>query len=381
MSAAMMASLSFTACQELDEPADTNPTVKTLEVSEIGGRKAYFTGTVNADATCYFLLATTINLMNPDTIATITNKYDNDDTRYCGSECTGLTPGTDYYVALCASDGKSVVKGNVVHFTTPTYLTIANVYLSDIEGYSTNSYTPEKPFGSFVLNSWSYSYSIWNDYANMKTTYQNGEYVLPQDISLSSDVRVYAYYPYTEEYSSGSIPVSIDGTETPVYLYGSSNTVNADDTDAEITLRHALVKVSLTISNASHEEARLTKVSLSSPNGDYLAGSGRMNVFTGDISSLQDYGDRSVDCDETMSSSTYTVDFMLIPTSFGEDQMTVKLNVDGRDLTTALPANTWSKGSHYTYQLSFTKGELTLGGIKVEDWDNQNGGSIDINQN
>lgn len=380
----ILASQSFSACQELDEPADTNPEVKTLDVSELSGRKATFQGTVNAKATGYFLLATTINLVNPVKIdaTQIAEDTNTSPAIYTFSaQYTGLTPDTDYYVAFCASDGSNEVKGSTVSFTTPTYLTIGGVYLSDINGSSSSSFIPEQAFGSFLLDSWSYSYSVWNNHSNLKTEYSDGEFVLPQDISLSTDVRVFAYYPYTTEYSNNTIPVSINGSETPTYLYGGSSTVNADNTDATITFRHALAKVSLTISNTNSSSAELSKVTICDLTGSYLAGSGTMNVFTGDISNLQNYGDRSIDCSETLASSAYTADFMVIPTSFGNDQIVVKLIVDGKEFVKALPSATWSKGTRYTYQLSVNKDDLVLGGIRIDDWDSQNGGSININQN
>lgn len=375
---AILVSLSFSSCQDLDEPADTDPSVKTLAVSELGGRKAYFQGTVNAQATGYFLLATTINLVDPvkieaTQIAEGSNTY--------AAQYTGLTPGTDYYVAFCASDGASEVKGNVVSFTTPTYLTIDNVLLSDIDGSSSSSFSPDQAFGSFLLDTWSYTYGVWDNYSNLKTEYVDGEFVLPQDISLSTDVRVYAYYPYTTECNNYTIPVSVNDTDTQTYLYGNSSTVNADNTDATITFRHALAKVSLAISNTNSSSAQLTKVSLCDINGDCLAGSGTMNVFTGAISDLQNFSDRSVDCSQTLGSSAYTADFMVIPTSISSDQVIVKVVVDGREIASVLPAVTWNKGSHYTYQLSINKDNLVLGGVRIEDWDSQNGGSIDINQN
>lgn len=373
----LLASQSFFACQELDEPADTDPSVKTLAVSELGGRKAYFQGTVNAEATGYFLLATTINLVNPvkieaTQIAEGANTY--------AAQYTGLTPGTDYYVAFCASDGSSEVTGNVVSFTTPTYLTIEGAYLSNIDGGSSSAFTPSQAFGTFLLDSWSYSYGVWNNYSNMKTEYADGEYVLPQDISLSTDVRVYAYYPYTTDCSSYTIPVSVNGTDTPTYLYGNSSTVNEDNTDATITFHHALAKVSLAITNTNSSSAQLSNVSICDIDGSVLAGSGTMNVFTGAITNLQNYSDRSVDCSQTLTSSAYTTDFMVIPTSFDSDQLIVKLKVDGKDFVTTIPSATWNQGTHYTYQLSVNKDNLVLGGVRIDDWDTQNSGTIDINQ-
>lgn len=387
---AVLACLALVGCQEVDAPANSNPSVETFSVTGLTGHEAYFSGAVSTNATCYFLLSSTINLTEPDTIsASQQTIYGSDsissDKYHYATLYNGLKPGKDYYLALCASDGRSEVRGNVVSFSTPTYLTIENVYLSDIDGYSTNVFQPTQPIGSFVLSSWEYSYGVWDSYQNMKTTYSDSKYSMANgnDISLSSDVRVYSYYPYTTEYSNYYIPVKANETlygETPTYLYGYSNTVNSDDTEAYITMHYALAKISLAITNANDDGATLSQVTLENIDGDYLASSGEMNVFTGDISELQDYDAHTRTCQQTLTSTAYTEDFMLIPTSFDENQVVVKLVVDGVEEQLALPAVTWSKGHHYTYQLTVDKGALKLGGIRVEAWDTQNGGSIDIKQ-
>jgi len=387
---AILACLALVGCQEVDAPANSKPSVETFSVTGLTGHEAYLSGSVSTNATCYFLLSSTINLTEPDTIpASQQTIYASDSVSsnqyYYAALYDGLKPGNDYYVALCASDGRSEVRGNVVSFSTPTYLTIENVYLSDIDGYSTASFQPTQPIGSFVLTSWEYTYGIWGSYQNLQTTYSNSKFTMADgdDISLSSDVRVYAYYPYTTEYSNYYIPIKANESlygKTATYLYGNSNTVNSDDTEAYITMHYALAKISLTITNANDDGATLSQITLENIDGNYLASSGEMNVFSGDISDLQDYDAHTRTCHQTLTSTAYTEDFMLIPTSFDENQVVVKLVVDGEEEQLALPAVTWSKGHHYTYQLTVDKGALRLGGIRVEAWDAQNGGSIDIKQ-
>lgn len=363
---AFIACMSLSACQELDTPIATNPTVKTMEASGVEGRKAYFSGTVNADANCFFLLSTTANLTDPITIAATTSKSESDNNLYCSSEYEGLTPGTTYYLALCASDGVSEEMGNIVSFTTPTFLTVANVYLSDIDGYSTNSYAPEQPLGLFLLSNWESSYSVWNSYSNIKAEYSNSEIVLSQDIRPTSNIKVFAYHPYTEQLSGNSIPVKANesyyGTPTASYFYGYSNTINGDDTEATINLRYALSKITLSVTNANgNDGSTLTNVTIGNQEGEqHIASSGEMNVFTGNISNLQDYVDQSKDCSQTLTSSAYKVDFMLIPTSFQDNQVVVKMTINGKTLETTLPASTWSKGAHYTYYISVDKDELSV---------------------
>lgn len=382
---AVLVCLSICSCQDTDTPEATTPEVTTLAVSNVTGRKANFSGTVTTEASCYFLVAQTANFTDADTIAASIYQNEGLSSYNCIAEYSGLKPGKTYYVCLCATDGRSYVNGNSITFTTPTYLEIANVYLTDIDGYSTNSYTPENPLGVFVLSSWSSSYVVLGSYSNMQAAYSDSEITLPYDISLDTDVKVYAYYPYTSEYDGSSIPIraneSYYGVTTPTYLYGSSNTVNGDDTGANITMKYALSKVTLSITNSSSDAAELTKVVLSNSDGEYLASSGKMNVFTGVISDLGDYEDHTLTMSETIASgSTYTANFMIIPISFDDNQIVAKVTIGGKQMAIALPAATWSKSAHYTYQISVDKDALTLSGIRIEQWDSQNGGDININQ-
>lgn len=381
-----LACMALSSCQDVDEPVATSFEVKTLSVDDLSGRKASFTGSVSTNADCYFLVAQTANFTDADTITATTTRNESSTSYSCTADCSGLKPGKTYYVCLCATDGRSYVNSNSLTFTTPTYLEISNVYLTDIDGYTTSSYKPTDVLGVFVLTSWSSSYSVLGTYYNMQVAYEDSEFALPYDISLDSDVRVYAYSPYSSAFNGLTIPVyaneSLYNTTTPTYLYGNSNTVNGDDTSANITLHYALAKVTLQITNASSEAATLSNVTLSNSDGNYIASSGNMNVFTGAISDLDNYEDQSVSLDQTIASgSYYSVDLMLIPTSFGENNVIAKVTIGGKQLSISLPTATWSKSSHYTYQISADKDALSLSGIRIEQWDNNNGGEIDINQN
>lgn len=390
---ALMACLALASCQNIDEPEAMSLSVTTNDVTNLTGHKASFSGVVSTNSTCYFLLSQTVNLTEPVTVpATREIVYGSDSTvisnaYYYTAQYDSLAPGNDYYLAMCASDGITEVKGNVVSFTTPTYLTIKNLYLTDIDGYATNSYYPTEALGSFVLTNWSSSnYNVWGSYQNMKTTYSNREFAIDggNEISLSSDVKVFAYYPYTTEYSNNTIPIYANETlygETPTYLYGSSTTVNADNTEALLTMHYALAKVTLSITNTNTQSSSLTKVSIEDLTGENIASRGYMNVFTGDISNLQNFEPQTRTCQQTLTSSAFTVDYMIIPTSFGESEVVVKFTVDGKEIQLSLPAATWNNATHYTYQLSVDKDALKLGGIRVEQWDSQNSGSIDIKQN
>ena len=69
----------------------------------------------------------------------------------------------------------------------------------------------------------------------------------------------------------------------------------------------------------------------------------------------------------------------VIPTSFAENEVIFNLNW-GSVGSIALPTEKWEAGKHYDYPLEITKTGLKLGEVKVEEWENNNGGSIIINQ-
>lgn len=384
----LLACLVLCGCQDVKDFTNTIATVKTDNVEKYTGRYAYLSGSVNAHAYNYFLVSTSQDMSDAAKVSAGTNKNESMGMWNCFAEIDDLAPGTTYYVTLCASDGVSESRGNVVSFTTNEYLSIENVNVNDMDGGSSTAV--EGQIGTYLLSGWTNNYTVWGNYANMPTKYSGIGYSLPYDIELTQDTKVYAYYPYTYEVFENQIDVYANDEyykQSIDYMYGSSNVVNASETKANIAMYHALSKVTFSITKAADDEDEevLTKVSLYSFEGNVLKFRGLMNVFTGDITPWEDLSgeayDKTFDNERSLTTDeATTIDYMLIPVSFEDYRVRVTLTVNGRSIETTLPASTWEKGKHYTYQLTVDKDALEIGNIEVEEWVDSEEGTITIKQ-
>lgn len=120
--------LSFTlimaasACQDTPDVGTNIPTVKTLAVETVGSTTATIYGKVaDLHAThCEILLHVSTERNFPeDKTTTRSYEYTNPGAEVSiSAELTDLSPGTTYYYQCCATDGITIVKGEVKAFTT-----------------------------------------------------------------------------------------------------------------------------------------------------------------------------------------------------------------------------------------------------------------------
>ena len=124
----IIACILLTGCQNVEEPMNTVPSVKTDKVMFIGMTRARLSGNVSSKSNCKFLLSTQEDLSDAVELdAMIGDDEGNTYYRYLDN----LTPATTYYVALYATDGYSKVIGNIETFKTNGSLGIADVTLED----------------------------------------------------------------------------------------------------------------------------------------------------------------------------------------------------------------------------------------------------------
>ena len=124
----LLACLTLVGCQDVEEPLNTVSTVVTNEV-EVSSNYIFLTGSVSSKAECYFLISISEDMADAERLHAEID-YSGGDLPadweyYCG--LGDLQPGTTYYVVLCATDGRSEVRGNVVSFTTLDVLHISSV--------------------------------------------------------------------------------------------------------------------------------------------------------------------------------------------------------------------------------------------------------------
>lgn len=377
----------FFSCQDVEEPVNTLPTVTTNEVKDIGMWDAMAYGTVTSQPNCHFLLSTQPDLAD----ATVYSAWiiDQEAGIYEG-KLGDLTPGTTYYVALCASDNCSEIVGNVISFKTASCLGLESVTWTNWDEEQTTQFT-NTPMGTFV-------YTITDDvlhanYVNMQTTYANGKWTLSSNFTIGLNdqtKRIYAYYPYDKEQEEAT-KIHVNANTDDV-LYGQSQDLNESNPNATIALKHAMAKVTFEIKKSAETNLDLTIGNVilrnvySEDKVNAIRFDGYLNILTGEMSEGEvNYGHDGLfrECDIALSAEkVHAVDYYVIPNSFSEGQAMLALyekNNWNNSSVAYLGDTTWEAGKHYTYTVTVTPIGLQLGDVRVEEWENNDGGSITIN--
>lgn len=382
----LLACLSLSGCQDVEEPANTVPTVITNAVEKYSGNFAYLSGTVSSRAECYFLISTSEDMNDAQKVEVYPYKNEEKGSWTCNRELGYLTPGTTYYVVLCATDGRSEVKGNVVSFTTNKNLRIANISVTpcgNSESEEKTDFIPEDAIGMFLTILDGDKLSVQDPW-NMEVYYRTQKWTLPVQIMPDNTSRkLYAYYPYYKGIERDyAIPVSL--TEGNHYLYGSSEGLTQSNSEAYITMRHALTRITFSVTKAKESavDEYVTNARLYNNNSKAISLDGRMNVFTGVITSNYYYTDGILKSCKFKPDieKVNVIEMLVIPTQFSEDEVAFEIQMGNHIIYATLPATTWERGKHYDYPFEITLNGLKLGNVTVEGWENNAGGSIHINQ-
>lgn len=374
--------LLFMGCQDVEEPANTLPTVKTDAVTEIGIRNAIVTGSVSSHSICKFLLSTQLDLSDALEFTAICT--DEGQGLYKG-DLNQLMPNTTYYVALCATDGYSEIKGNVLSFQTISCLGIADVMLAD---WNTGALQPfDKSIASFLYTT---QEPEWHFDGRFTVEYGNSWHMSPsQDIYFyGSKKRFYACHPLNEnvqDVTKISLSANMD------FVYGSSEELSESNPNAHIALKHAMAKVSFAVKKSTDNLAEFVLGTVNLRNNYQMEStaislSAIFNLLTGEMAreviaghdGLFFNGEAVLDSDKPVN-----VDFYVFPTNFAKGE--VMLNLYGKNdwsnsFSNFLDDSKWEEGKHYTYPVTLTSVGLQIGDVRVEEWQNNEGGSIIINQ-
>lgn len=348
----LLACLSLNSCQDVEDPANTVPTVVTDAVEKYSGDYAYLSGTVSSRAECYFLISTSEDMSDAQKVEVYSHRNEEKGNWTCGRELGDLIPGTTYYVVLCATDGRSEVKGNVVSFTTSAYLSLESVKVDgkDYSGDVLGTYLTD--VNQRVNNS---------HYGNMRTLRNgNNSYELPYNIILSEPTyRVYAYAPYDMKASVETInAIEVWTRGTNNYLYGSCE-VTPSNPKANIEMHSALAKLYFTISTDSKESISLGYINLRNANWqsetEALSINGKLDLATGKITPVPVSGHDGILLNMP-NTPIYdgvhaNAEMLVIPTSFKDGEIEISVSVNNELIRTTLPATTWEAGKTYEIPL------------------------------
>lgn len=341
----LLACLSLSGCQEVEEPANTVPVVITDAVEKFSGNFAYLSGTVSSRAECYFLISTSEDMNDARKVVVYPYKNEESGKWICVQELGDLVPGTTYYVMLCATDRRSEVKGNVVSFTTSAYLTIESVKVGE-KDYDSDI------IGVYLANSNQY---INPHYGNMRAerNVTNIGYKLPYNIILSeSSYKVYAYAPYDKSNSverMNEIKVWTRGVND--WLYGSC-TVTSSEPKANIKMQSALARLRFIISTDSKKPITFSYINLrNAGNKEALFISGKLDLVTGRITPEPIWGHDGIlmeVSDNTIRDGVHSIaEMLVIPTSFKDEEIKMNVCIDGQLVEIPISATTWEAGKTY----------------------------------
>lgn len=375
--------LLLVGCQDVEEPLNTIPTVKTDAVTEVGMKEAFVSGSVSSKSSCTFLLSKQQDLS--DAIAINARCTDETNGIYKG-ELGQLSPNTTYYVALCATDGYSQVIGNVQSFTTASCLGIANVTLAD---WDTGEQQPFQSTVSSIL----YSKTLGELLYDLQFTlaYGNGWSMSPaREIGFEKGdtLKFFAYYPTMDDiqdYTRMHIDANTD------FVYGNSEELSSSKPNANIALKHLMAKVSFEV-KISGDDDRSIKLQYANLRNAWTIQSNAIaldcyfNLLSGELSEGDAYYGHDgllTQCDfELSTENSLTIDFYVIPTTFKEGEVVFQLYSDhwSEIISSTLGEASWLSGQHYIYPVVITSSGLQIGTVRVEEWENNEGGSIIVNK-
>ncbi len=354
---AVFALLSLNCCQDLESPLNTVPNITTDAVESYSGTSAYVSGQVSSRGECYFLVSLSEDMNEAERVDTYPWRSEEDAIWHCGAELYELEPGTTYYVVLCATDGRSEVRGNVVSFTTSSYLTIESVYMADGEPYTNDI------LGVYLANA---NQHVFEKYGNQRAE-RNGwagegnpqRYDLPYNFMITEPTTVYAYIPWNDSSSPdvlNQVLVRSDGSVWNDYQYGSC-TVTSENPKANIEMHSAMARLRFILSADAEVQQSFQVWAISLENksdAGPLFNEGMLDLTTGNVTSIGNSGSVGRDTGGNLytGSESITVDVLVFPISFTDGELSLHVWTSAGVVEVPIPGATWEKGK--TYEIPVT---------------------------
>ena len=189
-----------------------------------------------------------------------------------------------------------------------------------------------------------------------------------QVILGESEGVLYAYYPYSM-YSGGDIRhifVEADSYTQDDFMYAGPYTgLNMDNKHVDITLKHALAAIKLTIRRGSYKGAGVIR---SIGLGGYCGGyQGYFDVTQGKFTEVSTGGIIYPTTSFNLSDGPNEQYIMLIPTGEPGDLM-IRMTIDEVYYTKTIPNFMIEQGKITNLNLSVDKGKLTINSVTLSEW-------------
>ena len=363
----------LTGCQELDEAYSNIPIVQTGDATDITATSATLTATVSgnsADGGLIFLISTSEDM---------SDAYESENV-----QLRNLTSGTTYYyiAIMRSSDEKHEVRGEMKSFTTLNILTIASMTYTDWDG--TIKKLPQSYKVGMTLQD-----SDGKLYHNQKISNNGTSWSFSTEYAAGRITNIASYWPYTnKDYANdgwGGINVdTYDSYATTDYLVGGITKTENNGSKVNINLKHATPRVIFHFSVAEDHtiiKGFITRLNIGC--GDkVLPIAGFIDLESAFITghTFEPYqNDSSIELNKG-EVSDYT--FYPLPT-YSAGSVTLSLHGSAGinyqfDVQKEMEID-WKAGQTYEYEILLEESSITVTNVTVEDWTNNEGGDITVN--
>ena len=378
--AACLLCLGFSSCQEPDAPSPLVPVLQLNEAQDVTATTAYV-GNYSYDSDSsigefYYLFSTNENFQDSLVYSAELNSF---------TTIYGLRPNTTYFYKLVGTDGSIKVNSEVRSFTTLKGFSIAKLTYTDWDGEVKEVDESMSPLGLSVVDT--DGRSTWN----LKVTYENGEWRVPDEI-LGKDIRECGIYtPYKKE-SDYMNEDALGWLRLCTYKNGKNSVDDVltgyaylkDDKSVSPRLSHALARVRFhfTIAEDCNEDnLEVQSFIIDQEVNSKIIPSIFFYSLYGKITSVGEFMD--IDSGESFVMSKKSQSDVTILSgetrSSGIVQARIQLsNGSTYSVPITLKADSWKSGNTYDYNIVYSRTGLTLSDVTVKEWNKNESGDINI---
>ena len=378
--AACLLCLGFSSCQEPDAPSPLVPVLQLNEAQDVTATTAYV-GNYSYDSDSsigefYYLFSTNENFQDSLVYSAKLNSF---------TTIYGLRPNTTYFYKLVGTDGSVKVNSEVRSFTTLKGFSIAKLTYTDWDGEVKEVDESMSPLGLSVVDA-----DGWST-RNLKVTYENGEWRVPDEI-LGKDIRECGIYtPYKKE-SDYMNEDALGWLRLCTYKNGKNSVDDVltgyaylkDDKSVSLRLSHALARVRFhfTIAEDCNEDnLEVQSFIIDQEVNSKIIPSIFFYSLYGKITSVGEFMD--IDSGESFVMTKKSQSDVTILSGATRSSGTVQAKIQLSNGSTysvpiTLKADSWKSGNTYDYNIVYSRTGLTLSDVTVKEWNKNESGDINI---
>lgn len=190
------------------------------------------------------------------------------------------------------------------------------------------------------------------DSRNLPTTFVVNKWAADKKLEVESDGTVFAYYPYNNTVTDGTV-VPVETTTQTDYLYAEKTVISVKSPEAILYMKHALSLVSVRVRKNDYQHAgKLEKIEIIG-----IQTTGTLNIATGDVAKMGEASsiirEPNITLDDNNLAKTSSI---VLPTNMANTTVKIKAVVDGNIFSYDVPVvHNWEAGFEYIYTLNLNK--------------------------